>query len=126
MGKGNFKPNKVYLKPHEFETVKVLLEAGYDIELIPPSDIKGHHRPDIILNGAEWEMKAPEGGGKSTIKHNIQNAAHQSDKVIIDLLRCKLSQEQAIKEIKHHFELSRRIKQLKIVTKTKEIIDLKK
>lgn len=126
MEKGTLKNNKVHLQDHEYNTICFLLEQGYNIELIPPSDIKGHHRPDIILNGAEWEMKAPEGGGKTTIKHNLQNAAHQSSKVIIDLQRCKLPQEQAIKEIKYHFELSRRIKQVKIITKDKVIIDLTK
>ena len=48
-------------------TVKVLLENGYDIELIPPIRIEGVRTPDITMQGVAWEMKAPSGDGKNTI-----------------------------------------------------------
>ncbi len=51
------------------------------------------------INGMHWESKAPEGGVKHTIKHNFQNSAHQSENVIIDLLRCKVEEDRALKEI---------------------------
>ena len=41
MGKGKLKQNGVHLMKHEYDTVSVLLENGYDITLIPPSMIKG-------------------------------------------------------------------------------------
>ena len=37
--------------------------------------------------------------------------------------RCKLSDEQAIKELKHHFKLSKRFKRMKIITKSREILN---
>ena len=79
-----------------------------------------------IRQGAPWEIKSPVGGGKNTIKHNMQNAAHQAENIIIDLFRYKLSEEMAIKNIQHHFSLSKRLKRLKIITKDEKIIDLKK
>ena len=114
MAKGILKKNGVHLQRHEYETVQILIENGFDIELIPgPSvSIKGLQIPDIMINGMPWEIKAPEGGVKHTIKHNIQNAAHQSENVIIDLLRCKVEEDRALKEIQYHFNLSKRIKRL--------------
>lgn len=49
MGKGNLKQNGVHLQDHEYATVKLLLENGFDIELIPPSQIKNLKMPDMIL-----------------------------------------------------------------------------
>ena len=81
------------------------------------------NRGKLKQNGVLWEMKAPEGGGKNTVRHNLERAKKQSQNVIIDLHRCKLSDEQAIKELKHHFKLSKRFKRMKIITKSREILD---
>ena len=90
MKKGILIQNKVHLKEHEYKTVKLLLENGYDIELIPPSVIKGLRMPDIMMKGVAWEIKSPEGNGKNTIKNTAQNASHQSENIIIDLRRTKI------------------------------------
>ena len=82
--------------------------------------------PDIAINGVVWEIKSPTGGSKHTIKHNLQNAKHQSSNVIVDLRRCKLSDDQAIRELKHHFQLSKRLRRMKIITKSDEILDYSK
>jgi len=82
--------------------------------------------PDIMFDGIVWEMKSPTGGGKYTIKHTVQNAKHQSSNVIVDLRRCKLQDEHAIRELKHHFELSKRLRRMKIITKSENILDYTK
>ncbi|MCR5269042.1 MAG: hypothetical protein K6E16_11060 [Lachnospiraceae bacterium] len=97
MGKGNLKQNGVHLQDHEYATVKLLLENGFDIELIPPVKIQGMHTPDFTMQGVAWEMKSPIGGGKTTLTHTIKHAVTQSGNLIIDLQRCKLEDDQAIK-----------------------------
>ena len=126
MEKGKLKNNNVHLHEHEYATVKVLLENGYDIELIPPIRIEGVRTPDITMRGVAWEMKAPSGDGKNTIRHIVKKAIHQSENLIIDLRRCKLPQDQVVKELEHHFNLSKRIRRLMIITKTEEILDYSK
>jgi hypothetical protein len=126
MAKGTLKTNSVHLQAHEYHTVKLLLEDGANIELVPTTQIKGLKMPDIMVDGLPWEIKAPEGNGKNTIQHNMKNAAHQSENVIIDLCRCKLDETTALKEIQHHFNLSKRIRRLKVITKSEEIIDFHK
>ena len=120
------KTNGVHLQTHEYHTVRILLGNGYNVELVPTAHIKGLQMPDIMLNNVPWEIKAPEGGSKNTIKHNIQNAAHQSENVIVDLCRCKLDEERALREIQHHFNLSKRIRRLKVITKSEKVIDFQK
>ena len=123
---GTLKTNGVHLADHEYDTVKLLTEKGYDIELIPPSAIKGLRMPDIMINSVPWEIKSPTGNGKHTIKHNLQNATHQSNNVIIDLRRCKLPEDQALSEIQRRFDLSKRIRNMKVITADEKIIDLNK
>ena len=123
MAKGILKQNGVHLEEHEYATVKFLLDKGYDIELIPPSRIKGLKMPDLMMQGIPWEMKAPKGAGKNTIKHTLQNAGHQSCNVIVDLRRCKLSVEIAQKELNYSFKMSRRIQRMKIIVDNEKIID---
>ena len=123
MAKGRLKDNGVHLQPHEYHSIKLLLDLGHNIELIPESDIKGMKMPDILMDGIPWEIKAPQGDSRKTIKHNIQNAAHQSENVIIDLCRCKQSEMLSLREIKRQFELTKSIKRMKVVKKSEEIID---
>ena len=126
MEKGKLKQNGVHLEEHEYNTVKYLLESGYDVELIPPSKIKHLQMPDIILQGVPWEMKSPVEAGKYTIKNIVQNASHQSVNIIIYLRRCKMMDDEGIRKIRHYFDLSKRIRRVKIITKTAEIIDFSK
>lgn len=123
---GTLKQNGVHMQPHEYHTVRILLEKGYNIELVPTAQIKGLKMPDMMIDNVPWEIKAPEGGSKNTIKHNIQNAAHQAQNVIFDLCRCKLDEQKALNEIQHHFNLSKHIKHLKVITKSEKIIDFQK
>lgn len=72
MFKGRLIQNGVHLQEHEYATVKLLLNNGYDIELIPPSQIKDFHTPDITMDGCPWEIKAPIGTGKKNIQNIMQ------------------------------------------------------
>lgn len=124
MQSGKLITNGVHLQTHEFHTVNVLIHNGFNVELIPPSQIPGVHLPDIMLNNLPREIKAPDGGSRNTIRHNLQNALRQSSNIIIDLFRCKLTDDKAIAEIKHQFLFVKAIKRIIIIKKNEEIIDL--
>lgn len=126
MNEGMLKQNGVHLESHEYHTVRLLLDNGFDIELIPPSQIKGLHIGDFIMQGVLWELKSPTGNGKNTIKHTIQNATHQSNNIIVDLYRCRLDETHAINELKQHFQLSKRLRRMKVITKSEKILDFNK
>ena len=126
MAKGQLTQNGVHLQDHEYSTVKMLLEKGYNVELIPPSQIKGMRTPDLVINGVVWEIKSPTGAGKHTIKHTLQNATHQAGNVIVDLRRCGIPEDKAIKEFEQGFALSKRLRKMKIVLKSDEILDYQK
>lgn len=126
MKKGKLVENGAELKSHERKTVIFLLECGYDIELIPKSNVQGKRSPDICTLGLFWEMKAPKGEGKSLMKNTLQKAARQAENVIVDLRRTKRYQTKCLVELEKEFKISTRIRRLKIITKSGEMLDLAK
>ena len=126
MGKGKLTQNGVHLEEHEWKTVKYFLDQGKDIELIPKSQIKDYHMGDIMMDGTDWEMKAPIGDGKYTVQNTMQTAVQQSENIIIDLSRCKMSEEKAIKEFLREFNGTKGARKMIIIEKTKERLDFSK
>ena len=78
------------------------------------------------MNGLKWEMKSPKGKGRWLLENTLQKAVRQSPNVIIDLDRIKIHQTKCLQELEKQFYKSKGVKWLKIVTKTKKIVDLKK
>ena len=71
MEKGKLKQNGVHLQDHEYDTVRLFLEIGYDVTLIPPIQTKGINSPDMEMMGIIWEIKAPLGKSRNTIKRKL-------------------------------------------------------
>ena len=126
MKKGKIIPNGVVLKTHENATVVLLTDVGFDVELIPKSNVKGVHTPDLIMSDLRWEMKSPKGEGKYLMANTIQRAVKQSQNVIVDLRRTKRYQDKCLSELRKEFEKSNSLKRLKVITKNKKILDFKK
>ena len=128
MGKsGKITPNGVILQDHEYSTILLLTEFGYDIELLPASTIEGTRTPDILMNGVRWEIKSPIGKGKWVIKNIMQKASHQSENLVIDLRRLtQFPQDKYINEVKQRFALSKRFKRLIIAVKGNKLLDFSK
>ena len=121
--KGKIIPNGVILKTHENATVVFFTEQGMDVELIPKSNIKGIHMPDIRMNGISWEIKSPVGEGKYLMSNTVQKAVKQSPNIIIDLRRAKRHQTKCLRELEKEFQKSKSIHRLKIIKKDGESID---
>lgn len=49
--KGKIIPNGVILEKHEYKTILLFTEMGANVELIPKSNKKGIHTPDIVMYG---------------------------------------------------------------------------
>jgi len=124
--RGKITPNGVVLKHHENATAVFLTEQGFDVDLIPTSNIEGVHTPDIKMNGLEWEMKAPIGEGKYLMANTIQKAVKQSHNVIVDLRRTKRHQTKCLRELENEFRKSGSLKRLKIITKSGKTLDFEK
>ncbi|MBR5418693.1 hypothetical protein IK110_00340 [Candidatus Saccharibacteria bacterium] len=118
--------NNCILKPHEQKTVNFLLSRGHNIELIPTSSIPGARTADIRINGIVREIKAPKGDSEWTIQRNLKRGKHQSDKIILDLYRCKRPEQKAIMEAQKEFLKSKNLKELTVICKDRQVLEYKK
>lgn len=112
--------------PHELAIAELLAAQGKDVVFLKPSNIPGVYVPDILIDGLEWEMKSPIGNSNRTIRRNLHKASTQSGNIIFDLSRIGIPEDKCIKELKDAFKESRYIRNMIIVTKSHEMIRLKK
>lgn len=124
--KGKIIPNGVSLEKHEYDTILFLTTLGYDIELIPPTNTPKSKTPDFIMKGKAWEMKSPQGKSKTTIEHTFKKAVKQSENIVIDLVRTKMGERNAIKEAKRCFLQTKSCRRMIILTKRHKCLEFQK
>ncbi|MCL2869212.1 hypothetical protein FWF48_00160 [Candidatus Saccharibacteria bacterium] len=113
-------------EPHEIKTALFLKKCGKDVKFLAPKNEDHVKTPDIAMDRLKWEIKAPISSGSRVIEHALRSATKQSPNVIIDLRRCKLNEEKALRQL--HHEGTRRgstLKRLMVITKSKQIVDIK-
>ena len=98
------KPGKIIYPPGRFvedyekKVAKILAKNGETVEFLKEGNIR---MADIIWRGAEWEIKAPEGGSSRTLENNMRLAFGQSRKIIIYLGRIKIPENKCLMTIKN-------------------------
>ena len=110
----------------EFLTAKFLATKGKDIEFIPPSQIAHSRTPDIVMEGLKWEIKNPRKNGKYTLDHAMKSALKQSNYVIFDLRKCDIPEQTAVNKLKKDFDTVKKLKRLKIITKSQKLLHFDK
>ena len=111
---------------NEFETAKFFAALGKDIMFIRPSAIPNQHRPDILMDGVEWEIKCPQGNSKRTIENNLRKALKQSHNVIFDLRHIMLSEEQCVVKLEKEFRDNTQLRKLYIIKRDENLLSYQK
>lgn len=114
-------PYGALVQPHELVVASVLSWSGEDVIFIPVGRYK---TADIVFRGLEWEIKSPKGSSSRTIENNMRAASKQSENVIIDLARIKISEDKAVNEIQRQVFRMRGIRRLLIITKKRKILEI--
>jgi len=122
--KGVVITNKVKLQPHEREIVKLFVDLGYTVELIPTDRSHGRKTADAIIEGLEWEFKTPRGKSTKTIERILKKAYKQSENIIIDSRHLQLPEQNILRKIQYESKNRSRIKRIKVILKSRKIIDL--
>ncbi len=125
---GKISYNNVKPWKHERQTALFLAEKGYNIRFIPPSNAKGVHTPDIVVNNdLAWEIKSLRTSKESTIKHSFSSAIKQSANIIFDLRALTNAESHKAQQlITKIFSYFRAAKRLIIITKDNQLIKLSK
>jgi hypothetical protein len=96
------------------------------ILFLAPNLKQGSRTPDIIVDGVPWEIKTPKNFAKKTLERAFRVASKQSRNVIFYLKNNHSPDENATRTLKRLFGLIKGAEKLKIVSKTRKIIDFHK
>lgn len=119
-------PPDVNVRPHEIETARALARSGLTVEFIRRSEGQHAASADLLIDGDEWEMKAPTSSSMKALQRNLHKALHQSSRVIIDVRRMKGIPSHAMeRELRVLTGKFRSLVQLKMVDRRGNVLDIK-
>ena len=107
--------------PHEIHTARVLAQHNYTVIFL--NENKGN-MPDILLDGIEFEIKAPKTAKISSLEQVIRKALKQSPNIIIDSFRMKIRDDASFHFLVKTCRLHKQIKQMIFINKKEEIVDI--
>lgn len=87
----------------ELRIGRILSRRGMNVVHLGIVNEKNRTNPDIALDGASWEIKSPKGSSERTIENQFKRAKKQSGRFILDLSRCGIPDEQAIRQAERRF-----------------------
>lgn len=117
-------PTDIYPKPSQKELSAAYILANHfktTIKFVPRSNKK---TPDFLIKDSYWELKSPTGSGKHNIQHNIQDAASQSNNIIIDSRQSKMHPKKFKNEVQHQFNIIKKAKKLILIDKSNKCIEI--
>lgn len=89
---------------HEVLTALRLAETGANVLFRIDSRDTSAKNPDAEMNQQVWEFKAPKGQGKNTIDSQMKRAGKQAERLVLDLRRSKLDDEESILYIRRSMQ----------------------
>lgn len=124
---GVYYPGGMSVWPHEEQTASALARAGRTVEFIPHREGYRLKTPDIVMDGVEWEMKAPKASGQKTFDRVLRRAVRQSRNVIIDAIRIESSPDVQIEhDLRNVATHVKELRRLALVKKNREVVDIKR
>lgn len=82
--------------------------------------------PDYLVDGLKFDLKEISGSGKGVVDGNLRKAKQQSENVVFDVTRTKLSNEEILSQLEKVYELNRRGLGIAIIKDGEELIDILK
>lgn len=101
---------------HEIDIANKIADHGLDVAFLPEVEEYMVKNPDAEILGDVWEFKAPEGGGKNTISNQFKRAHKQAKRLVIDLSRSELDDQEAISDAERRFFGQRKFYQMLIIS----------
>ena len=81
------------------------------------------NNPDVLMDGAIWEMKAPIKYNENTLKIRMKKASKQAKRIIFDFRNMKKDYEEAQAFVVKLFIGNREMRRMIIVTKDGKVLD---
>ena len=81
---------------------------------------------DYLVDGLKFDLKEITGSGKGVVDGNLRKAKQQSENVVFDVTRTKLSNDEILSQLEKVYDLNRRGLGIAIIKDGEELIDILK
>ena len=82
--------------------------------------------PDYLVDGLKFDLKEITGSGKSVVDGNLRKTKQQSENIVFDVTRTKLSNDEILSQLEKVYRLGRRGLGIAIIKDGEELIDILK
>lgn len=82
--------------------------------------------PDYLVDGLKFDLKEITGSGKSVVDGNLRKTKQQSENIVFDVTRTKLSNDEILSQLEKVYRLNRRGLGIAIIKDGEELIDILK
>ena len=117
-------------EPHEVDAAMVLAHHYQSsVEFLIPVDDYKRKTADIIMLGAEWELKCPFGASKATIENMFRRASQQARRIIMDTRHTALEYETIKKKVLFELKVRpsmKKVQKVLLINKLGKIVEIKK
>ena len=82
--------------------------------------------PDYLVDGLKFDLKEITGSGKGVVDGNLRKTKQQSENIVFDVTRTKLSNNEILSQLEKVYDLNRRGLSIAIIKDGEELIDILK
>ena len=82
--------------------------------------------PDYLVDGLKFDLKEITGSGKGVVDGNLRKTKQQSENIVFDVTRTKLSNNEILSQLEKVYDLNRRRLSIAIIKDGEELIDILK
>nr|DAS61085.1 MAG TPA: minor capsid protein [Caudoviricetes sp.] len=82
--------------------------------------------PDYLVDGLKFDLKEITGSGKGVVDGNLRKTKQQSENIVFDVTRTKLSNDEILSQLEKVYDLNRRGLSIAIIKDGEELIDILK
>ena len=82
--------------------------------------------PDYLVDGLKFDLKEITGSGKGVVDGNLRKTKQQSENIVFDVTRTKLSNDEILSQLEKVYDLNRRGLSIAIIKDGEELIDVLK
>lgn len=82
--------------------------------------------PDYLVDGLKFDLKEISGSGKGVVDGNLRKTKQQSENIVFDVTRTKLSNDEILSQLEKVYNLNRRGLGIAIIKDGEKLIDILK
>jgi superfamily II DNA or RNA helicase len=120
-------PSDYKIKPAELDAAQILARHYMTtVTVLSPSKAYKEKTADFIIKGESYELKSPITKNVGSIEKMIRSGAKQSNNVVVDMRKSKITEKRMIKLCNDRLENIKKLRKIVLIVNNKKILEYSK